>query len=346
LPFILNLGINDDQIDRTDQFRPNYNIGDKIRSLPLDDGPNPPESPLLISLDSTAMQYQGTNARLLKELRSNQNLIPGDEDTRMKSHVAKNKRSSGTMNGVGDRLCQRLVTTGNYIMRAICKLAYGDVVDKSNPVRIQQRANFLRTARSNRNTAQITTEANLTPQSFFKTNSESNKRHNTKLNVLSSEIRPNYNIGNKMWSLPLDNRHDLPESPLLIPVDNESMHYQGTKARSIVVKELRSTRNLLSGDEDARLNGYISKSKRSSGTLKGVGDRLCQRLVKTGNFITRAICKMAFGDAVDESNPVRLQHRANFLRTARSNRNTAQLTTDANLTPRSFLKMNSDSNER
>ena len=42
--------------------------------------------------------------------------------------------------------------------------------------------------------------------------------------------------------------------------------------------------------------------KPSLGTLKASGGRLCQRFVNT-SYIMRAICKVTFVEAVDESNP-------------------------------------------
>ena len=89
-------------------------------------------------------------------------------------------------------MCQRLVYTGNYIMRAICKAAFGETIEEPSPAstsgavnrsprasKIQPRITFVRTARSEKNTAQISAKANLTGQSFLKMNSESNEPHIT-----------------------------------------------------------------------------------------------------------------------------------------------------------------------
>ena len=216
--FLLNIGINNDRVDQDGQFRPNYNIGKTIWSLPLDDGQDIPETPILISVDDAPMQYEGTNSRwvLVKDRRSQRNILPGNEDTRKNGLVSKSKRSSGSLHAVGSRFCKRLVPTGNYMTRAICKVAFGETVGVSNPASLKPRAAFIRTVRSN---------------------------------------------------------------------------------------DHRSGRIVMPGD-DARLNGYISARKRFTGTLNAFGDRLCQRLATTGNYISRAFCKMAFGNALMESNPV------------------------------------------
>ena len=186
--------------------------------MPLDDGQDIPESPILIAEDDAPIQYEGTNSRwaLVKDRRSQRNIIPGNEDTSKTGLVSKSKRSSGALHAVGSRFCKRLATTGNYMTRAICKVAFGDAVGESNPASVKQRATFTRTVRSN-----------------------------------------------------------------------------GHRSRSRVTP----------GD-DARLNDYISARKRFTGTLNVFGDRLCQRLATTGNYISRAFCKMAFGNALIESNPV------------------------------------------
>ena len=103
-------------------------------------------------------------------------------------------------------------------------------------------------------------------------------------------------------SLPLDNPQYIHASPLLVPLDNTPMQYQGTNARSILLKDRKSKRNLMPADEDARKKGYISVSKRPSGTMNALGVRLCQWFVPSGNKIMGAICKVAFGETVDQSN--------------------------------------------
>ena len=365
LSFLLNLGINDEQFDRDDQFRPNYNIGSKIWSFPLDNRQHLSESPIHILVDNTPMQFQGTHPRwiLVKKRKNKRNVIPGDEDTRTNGFISEAKRSSGKLNAFSGRMCESLLTTGNYITRAICKMAFGEAFDESNQEStsgnikpsnemLQPRTTFIRTARSNRNTAQISTEAKPTGRRFLKLNSESNEPHGTKLFVANDQIRTNYDIGNNIWSSPLDKGQHLPESPILIPVDKTPIQYQGTNPRRILVKNRRSKRSIMPGDEDTKIIGSISESKRSPGTLNALGGRLCQSLVITGNYITRAICKVAYGEADDVTGAaikhtnVLVQPRTTFLRTARSNTNTADISTEANWAGQSLFKTNSESNER
>ena len=134
LSFLLNLGINDEQFDRNDQFRPNYNIGSKIWPFPLDDRQHLYESPIHIPVDNTPMHYQGTHPRwiLAKKRKSKQNVMPGDEDTRTNGFISESKRSPGTLNSLGHQMCRSLGTTGNYIVRAICKVTYGVDVEEAN----------------------------------------------------------------------------------------------------------------------------------------------------------------------------------------------------------------------
>ena len=61
--------------------------------------------------------------------------MPANEDTRLNGYIPERKRSAQALKTSGGRTCQRLVTTRLYIMRRICKVAFGKVVDKSNPSR-------------------------------------------------------------------------------------------------------------------------------------------------------------------------------------------------------------------
>ena len=73
----------------------------------------------------------------------------------------------------------------------------------------------------------------------------------------------------------------------------------------ILSKGRRNKRNLMLSDENTKMNGYISARKRSSGILNTFGVPLCRNVLRfgTGNYITRAICKLAFEEAADKSNP-------------------------------------------
>ena len=147
----------------------------------------------------------------------------------------------------------------------------------------------------------------------------------------NDQFIPNYSIGRKNWSLSVENPQDFRASPLLVPVDNTPMQNQRTNPRWIFSKARRSKQSLMPDNDNSRINGYISESKRSSGTRNTFGVRMCQRLAYTGNYIIRAICKAVLGEAIDEPNPAstsdarnrsirRIQPRITFVGTARSNR--------------------------
>ena len=92
--------------------------------------------------DRTPMRYQGMTAGLIElvtESTRQQNTFDYYIDTIGAAYITERKRSSGTLNAMGDRLCQGLKGEGNYIMRAICRIAFRDAVDSPTPKRMKIR---------------------------------------------------------------------------------------------------------------------------------------------------------------------------------------------------------------